>query len=126
MTDKQPKNLAEALLEFQKMSVVAKKDGKNPHFKSNYATLEAVIEAATQATKFGLCFTQEVDFEFHGETGMTFIRTVLMHAPSGESRESRTPIRSKDPTDDGNAASVAPKRPVQTIKPNNNVAVGEF
>ena len=157
MTDKQPakqpKNLAEALLEFQKMSVVAKKDGKNPHFKSNYATLEAVIEAATQATKFGLCFTQEVDFEFHGETGMTFIRTVLMHAPSGESRESRTPIRSKDPTDpqkmgsgityakryglqaafglpseddDGNAASVAPKRQVQTITPNNNVAVGEF
>jgi len=28
--------------------------------------------------------------------------------------------------DDGNAASVAPKRMVQTIKPNNNVAVGEF
>lgn len=151
MSDKTtPKNLAQAMLEFQKLSVSAVKDGKNPHFKSNYATLEAVINAASQATKFGICFTQEVDFEFHGETGMTFIRTVLIHAPSGDTRESRTPIRSKDPTDpqkmgsgityakryglqaafglpseddDGNAASQPPKKPVDVIKP---VAVGEF
>lgn len=94
-----PQNLAQALLEFQKLAVKASKDSKNPHFKSNYASLEAVIDAANQATQFGICFTQEIDFEFNGETGMTFVRTVLIHAPSGEQRVSRTPIRSKDPTD---------------------------
>jgi len=94
-----PQNLAQALLEFQKLAVKASKDSKNPHFKNNYASLEAVIEAAIQATQFGICFTQEIDFEFNGDTGMTFVRTVLIHAPSGEQRVSRTPIRSKDPTD---------------------------
>lgn len=94
-----PQNLAQALLEFQKLAVKASKDSKNPHFKSNYASLEAVIDAANQATQFGICFTQEIDFEFNGDTGMTFVRTVLIHAPSGEQRVSRTPIRSKDPAD---------------------------
>jgi hypothetical protein len=94
-----PQNLAQALLEFQKLAVKASKDSKNPHFKNNYASLEAVIDAANQATQFGICFTQEIDFEFNGDAGMTFVRTVLIHAPSGEQRVSRTPIRSKDPTD---------------------------
>ena len=94
-----PQNLAQALLEFQKLAVKASKDSKNPHFKNNYASLEAVIDAANQATQFGICFTQEIDFEFNGDTGMTFVRTVLIHAPSGEQRVSRTPIRSKDPAD---------------------------
>ena len=61
--------------------------------------LEAVISAANEATQFGICFTQEIDFEFNGDAGMTFVRTVLIHAPSGEQRTSRTPIRSKDPAD---------------------------
>ena len=38
-----------ALLEFQKLAVTAKKDGKNPHFRSNYSTLESVIEAVSKA-----------------------------------------------------------------------------
>ena len=140
----QPKNMAEALLEFQKLAVSASKDSKNPHFKSSYASLEAVISAANEATQFGICFTQEIDFEFNGDTGMTFVRTVLIHAPSGEQRTSRTPIRSKDPADpqkmgsgityakryglqsalglpseddDGNDASKAPKGKVQHINP---------
>jgi len=94
-----PQNLAQALLEFQKLAIKASKDSKNPHFKNNYASLEAVIDAANQATQFDICFTQEIDFEFNGDTGMTFVRTVLIHAPSGEQRVSRTPIRSKDPAD---------------------------
>ena len=145
----QIKNMAEALLEFQKLAVSASKDSKNPHFKSNYASLEAVISAANQATQFGICFTQEIDFEFHGDTGMTFVRTVIIHAPSGENRESRTPIRSKDPSDpqkmgsgityakryglqsllglpseddDGNDASKTPKHNVKHINPNDEGA----
>ena len=52
-----------ALLEFQKLAVTAKKDGKNPHFRSNYSTLESVIEAVKQGNQFGLFFTQEMTYE---------------------------------------------------------------
>ena len=90
-------NLNTALLEFQKLNVSATKDSKNPHFKSNYASLEAVIQATSQANQFGICFTQDIDFD--AESSMVFVRTTLIHAPSGETRTSRTPIRSKDPTD---------------------------
>ena len=147
-TKPQAKNMAEALLEFQKLAISASKDSKNPHFKNSYASLEAVISAANEATQFGICFTQEIDFEFNGDAGMTFVRTVLIHAPSGEQRTSRTPIRSKDPTDPqkmgsgityakryglqsalglpseddyGNEASQAPKCKVQHINPNYEV-----
>ena len=41
-------NLNTALLEFQKLNVSATKDSKNPHFKSNYASLEAVILATSK------------------------------------------------------------------------------
>ena len=90
-------NLNNALLEFQKLNVSATKDSKNPHFKSNYASLEAVIQATSQANQFGICFTQDIDFD--AESSMVFVRTTLIHAPSGETRTSRTPIRSKDPAD---------------------------
>lgn len=92
-------SLNNALLHFQKLAVSAKKDSKNPHFKSNYASLEAVIEAASKAQEFGICFTQEIDFEWHEGNGITFVRTTLIHVPSGDSRSSRVLIRSKDPTD---------------------------
>ena len=93
------KTLNEALLAFQSLQVSAKKDGKNPHFKSNYATLESVIQAASQAQQFGICFTQEIDFDVVDGSIVQFVRTVIIHAPSGETRMSRTPIKTKDDTD---------------------------
>ena len=45
--------LKQALLEFQRLAVTAKKDGKNPHFRSNYSTLESVISAVNQGNQFG-------------------------------------------------------------------------
>jgi hypothetical protein len=93
------KTLNEALLAFQSLQVTAKKDGKNPHFRSNYATLESVISAASQAQQFGICFTQEIDFDVVDGSIVQFVRTVIIHAPSGETRMSRTPIKTKDDTD---------------------------
>ena len=93
------KTLNEALLAFQGLQVSAKKDGKNPHFRSNYATLESVIHAASQAQQFGICFTQEIDFEVIDGSVVQFVRTVIIHAPSGETRTSRTPILTRDNTD---------------------------
>ena len=46
----------DAMLAFQKLAVSATKEGKNPHFKSTYSTLEEVMAAARQANQFGLYF----------------------------------------------------------------------
>lgn len=37
-------NIYTKLLAFQKLNISVKKDGKNPHFKSNYATLNEVLD----------------------------------------------------------------------------------
>ena len=37
-------NIYKKLLAFQKLGISVKKDGKNPHFKSNYATLNEVLD----------------------------------------------------------------------------------
>lgn len=83
-----PANLYEAMLAFQSLSVAAVKSGKNPAFKSNYATLEAVIEAVEQAHQFGLCFMQHIEYErgANDET-LAFVRTVVIHAPSGQTND---------------------------------------
>jgi hypothetical protein len=93
------KTLNEALLAFQGLQVAAQKDGKNPHFRSNYSTLESVISAVSYGQQFGLCFTQEIDFEVVDGDVLQFVRTSLIHAPSGGQRQSRTPILTKDKTD---------------------------
>ena len=57
------KNIVDALSKFQEEGIAAIKDGNNPFFKSTYATLEDVIKAANEGAKYGLAFTQCVDFE---------------------------------------------------------------
>ena len=112
------KTLNEALLAFQSLQVTAKKDGKNPHFRSNYATLESVISAASQAQQFGICFTQEIDFEMGDNGIIQYVRTVVIHAPSGETRTSRTPILTRDNTDPqkmGSGVSYAKRYGLQSI-----------
>ena len=112
------KTLNEALLAFQGLQVAAQKDGKNPHFRSNYSTLESVISAVSYGQQFGLCFTQEIDFEIAGGEVLQFVRTSLIHAPSGEQRQSRTPILTKDKTDPqkmGSGVSYAKRYGLQSI-----------
>lgn len=94
-----PPNFDEAMLAFQKLSVGAVKSGKNPHFRSTYATLEAVIDAATQANQFGLYFTQPLDLIVLDGQIVQVVKTIITHAPTGEKRESLCPVRSKDNND---------------------------
>lgn len=55
----------------------ATKDAKNPHFKSNYATLGAVVDAVKPAlVKHSLFFTQET----HDVQGGVCVETVIRHA----------------------------------------------
>jgi len=53
--------LATALCKVQSSTLLAKKDGKNPHFKSKYATLPELWECCRQAlTENGLCVSQVI------------------------------------------------------------------
>jgi len=87
-------NLKTAMLEFQKLSISASKDGKNPHFKSNYATLEAVIQAVNQGNQFGLYFTQEITYVFHAEheVPVPAVRTTVHHINDDNTYVSECPI----------------------------------
>ena len=87
-------NLKTAMLEFQKLSISASKDGKNPHFHSNYATLEAVIEAVNQGNQFGLYFTQEITYVFHGEheVPVPAVRTTVHQINDDNTYVSECPI----------------------------------
>ena len=57
------KNIVDALSKFQEEGVAAIKDGKNPFFKSKYATLEDEHAAANEGAKYGLAFTKYIYYE---------------------------------------------------------------
>lgn len=72
--------LAAALVKAQKNMGAAIKEGKNPYFKSNYASLSNVIDAAVPALNDnGVAVLQLC----HHENGKNFVRTLLVHE-SGE------------------------------------------
>jgi len=87
-------NLKTAMLEFQKLSISASKDGKNPHFHSNYATLEAVIEAVNQGNQFGLYFTQELAYIKNDleATPVPLVRTTVHQINDDNTYVSECPI----------------------------------
>ena len=74
MADKS--NHIENLMKVRKEIQPIKRDGKNPHFKSNYATLDNVIETVTDPLdKYGFFLTHHT---FGNEHGM-FVRTHILH-----------------------------------------------
>jgi hypothetical protein len=118
--------LFKAIAAFQATKPKAAMDGKNPHFRSRYATLESVTDTARQATKHGLSAIQLVN----GDE----VITMLCHE-SGEYVQSCTRVMASkqnahgygsgityarryalaailgivnDPDDDGNAATSSP------------------
>ena len=62
------------LLTFQMMDIAVKKDGKNPHFKSNYATLNEVLEKVKKPlNEMGVLIVQKPTTQ-DGDNGLeTFI-----------------------------------------------------
>jgi hypothetical protein len=72
--------LVSALVSAQAEMDGARKDSKNPHFKSTYASLESVVDAIKPALeKHGLAFIQK----FHEATGGVAVETIILHK-SGE------------------------------------------
>ena len=91
--------LKEAMLEFHKLGVTTKKDGKNPHFNSNYSSLESVIEAVNQGNQFGIYFTQELLYEYAprqedhlSDSIVPIVRTVIYHVKDTAIKEAKLPI----------------------------------
>jgi len=144
-----------AMLEFQKLAVKASKDGKNPHFKSSYSTLEEVIAAARQANQFGLYFMQPLDMIVVADQPVQVVSTIITHAPTSTSRKSVCPIRlgeneKNNPQkmgsaityakryslqaafglpsedDDGNEASKPAKKPATVVKPDYDDEIPSF
>ena len=93
MTKPNTNKLVEALSKFQEEANVAKKDKKNPFFKSTYAGLEDVIAAANQGAKHGLAFTQTIDYEKENIDGVIdttmYVTTILMHDECSDVIKSR-------------------------------------
>lgn len=97
--------LAEALAKAQAEMHGAVKDGNNPHFRSKYATLEAVWDACREPlTKHGLAVIQTFDANDQGE----YLLTTLTHA-SGQYVTSRLKlyITKKDSQGLGSAITYA-------------------
>lgn len=83
-------NVIEALSLFQSEANAAVKSNKNPFFKSTYASLEDVIAAANEGAKYGLAFTQVLDFEkLEGSMPIMYLKTSLLHKASDTAITSR-------------------------------------
>jgi hypothetical protein len=108
------KNIASALLKAQKEMGDAKKDAKNPFFKSNYADLNSIREAAIPVLNaHGISVLQPT---IHSE-GRSFVRTLLLHE-SGEYMASDTEIicaKSNDPQAHGSGISYARRYGLQAF-----------
>jgi len=86
--------IAKALVSAQKEISAAEKDKTNPHFRSDYATLQSIWEACRDSlTKNNLCVTQTIC----SLDGKPFLNTKLIHI-SGQSIESSCPLLMGQPT----------------------------
>ena len=91
------KNIAAAVTAASNAITGAKKDGKNPHYKSTYATLSSVINASNKALHDNdLSIQQELGRITKNQT--IIVVTRLTHGESGEWIETDTeaPLKNKD------------------------------
>lgn len=97
------KNLAKSLGEFHWLMKELKKDATNPFFKSNYVTLDNILNSIKVPLKtVGLTFIQMPSTI--GEHAPA-LKTMLIHIESGESISDVTPIvmSKQDPQAQGSA-----------------------
>lgn len=96
-------NLAAALAQFQSEIPVPEKDAENPHFKSQFASLESITPIITKRlSEFGLAWTAGAGYQ-EGQYGVV---GRLIHV-SGESVEGFFPVTATKPQEVGSAFSYA-------------------
>ncbi len=76
-----PKDLPEAFLAFQRMGIKALKKKNNPHFKNDYADLEEVLSACSQANQFNIIHYFKSSIT---EGGTLIIEAVMEFVPTKE------------------------------------------
>ena len=105
-TSESIKQLSAALLKAQRSITFASKDANNPHFKSKYADLPAVIDAIKPALNdAGLVFLQTFS---PSEAGFIAVTTRLMHETGEWIEDTATvPLPKSDPQGYGSAATYA-------------------
>lgn len=103
-----------ALLKAQKEMINPKKDKKNPFFKSDYVSLNAVLEACLEALNEN-CISLIQPTTSHD--GKNFVETLLLHE-SGEFIGSETEIKNvkgNDPQAEGSGISYARRYGLQSL-----------
>lgn len=96
-------DLAEALAKFQSEIPIPEKDAENPHFRSQFASLESITPIITKRlSEFGIAWTAGAGFQ-EGQYGVI---GRLIHV-SGESVEGFFPVTATKPQEVGSAFSYA-------------------
>src|SRR5882672_6477866 len=91
------KELAKALAKAQLEMEPAIKSSVNPHFKSKFAGLPEVAEAAKALNRHGLAYAQAT----RSEASSVTVETVLMHGESGEWISGELTLRPQQDTPQG-------------------------
>ncbi len=109
------KNLMKALLKAQKEMGAATKGANNPYFKSKYADYGSVLEAVKDPLNDnGIVVLQPHVIQ----DGKHYVKTVLVHAESGEEYSSMTPVvcaKENNPQDLGSAITYARRYGLQSL-----------
>jgi hypothetical protein len=123
--------IAPALLMAQTRIGAASKDGSNPHFRSAFATLGAVMEACKDALNDQkICVLQPVGHE----NGVQYVETILLHSsgqfisdqmrieppmkmvcPNQNKNETFEPFLAPDPQAQGSAITYARRYALQSM-----------
>ena len=106
------KNLAAAYVQAQAEIGAAIKGNTNPHFKSKYADLGAVMDAVKPTlAKYGLGFVQEVT----EREGGVYVETVIVHKSGETYRTGKLPMPApkQDPHGYGSAITYAKRYSLQ-------------
>jgi hypothetical protein len=91
------KELAKALLAARKEMGKLINNAKNPHYRSNYATLDEVIRVAQEPlANAGICVLEST--AVISESNMTVQKLELREVESGDSHQSTLPLICKDPS----------------------------
>lgn len=110
--------LAPALVEAQKKMGAALKDSKNPFFKSKYADLNSIIDAAIPAlNNEGIAVLQSPAVKITGEGSVSVIQTILLHS-SGEFIAGESEVvaaKANDPQSAGSATTYARRYGLQAM-----------
>lgn len=111
------KNLMGALLKAKAAMGTLTKDAKNPHFKSTYASLAAVVDVLRQPlTDSGIVYIESPVPEL--EPGRIAIDLTICHAASGESITYRSPVmvaQQQTPQAIGSALTYARRYHLMTV-----------